>query len=111
MWGFEYNGPEDVEAGYVLDVAHSLDDLLVFYRKLDTVEPSFTIEPQVSKGKSLEELTSPIPREWISDTPGSAAFLKLKVAQNMTDYKDSLGGGGRNYLARSPERRKGRAVL
>lgn len=97
MWGFEYNGPEDVKAGYILDVAHNLDDLLVLYRKLDTVEPSFTIEPQAPKDKSSEDSTSPIPREWISDTPGSARFLNLKeVAQNMTDYKDSFGGGGRN---------------
>jgi hypothetical protein len=98
MYGFEYNGPEDVEAGNVFDVAHSLDDLLVLYRKKDTVEPSFTLEPEPDhKEEEKRSDDSIFRRGWISDTPGSAAFMKLKeVAQNMTEYKNSLGGGGRN---------------
>jgi hypothetical protein len=99
MHGFEYN-KDHIKAGIVYDVTNSLDDLLVIYRIKDRVEPSFMIDSQ-KKGKRddpnllVDENTSP--REWVSDTPGTAAYTKLRdTAKNMTDYKNHLGGAGRN---------------
>jgi len=98
IYGFEYNRPKDVEAGIVFDVANSLDDLLVLYCKKNTIALSFTIKGDVDKKENCDDLdTCALGREWISDVPSLAAFLKLReVGQTMTDYKKDLGGGGRN---------------
>jgi hypothetical protein len=101
MYGFEYNF-DDIEAGIVYDVANSLDDLLVLYRKKDTVEASFTIEGDLDKkekdeGADVRLDERFLSRNWVSDFPGSAAYMKLRdVGLNMTDYKKDLGGEGRN---------------
>ena len=55
MNGFEYN-EEDVSVGHVIDVGNTLDDLLVLYRKKDTVEASFTTEvSDEEEGKNPQE--------------------------------------------------------
>lgn len=72
---------QDKPAGIVFDVASSLDDLIVLYRKVGTVEPSFidpnVIEEELEKGekdlrKDLNRThSSPplvVPSSWQDDT-------------------------------------------
>jgi hypothetical protein len=97
----------------VFDVANSLDNLLVLYHNKNTIEPSFTIEGNADKKENCDNLdTCASSREWISDIPSLVAFLKLReVRQTMTDYKKSLGGGGRNIWQGRQKGWKRRAVL
>lgn len=92
MGGFEYN-EDDVLVGNITDVGNTLDDLLVLYRKKDTVEASFT--PEREKANTTE--TFSLERQWISDVPGSESYIKLlESAYNMMKFKNERGGGGRN---------------
>jgi hypothetical protein len=90
--GFEYN-EEDVVIGNVIDVGNTLDDLLVLYRKKNSVEASFT--PEGEKRNATQD--HKFQRQWVSDVPGSDLYKRiLTVVQNMTVYKNENGGGGRN---------------
>jgi len=92
MAGFEYN-EEDVVVGNITDVGNTLDDLLVLYRKKNTVQASFAMEGVT--GNATQEYD--LKRQWISDVPGSSSYTRLlEVAFNMTAYKNERGGGGRN---------------
>ena len=110
MYGYEYN-EMDVVIGNVSDVANSLDDLLVLYRKKDTVEASCTIEgvteeesekkgpEEEQKDKSLlqKRFSERSSGQWISDLPGSTSYKKLlNVTGEMLKHKNEKGGGGRN---------------
>jgi hypothetical protein len=110
MYGYEYN-EMDVVIGNVSDVANSLDDLLVLYRKKDTVEASFTVEGKMEGEKqktdteekrkdraSLENrLSKQSSRQWVSDVLGSVSYKKLlNVTGEMVKHKNEKGGGGRN---------------
>lgn len=118
MNGFEYNVPW-VEIGSFLDISLSLDDLLVLYRKKDSVKASFTIpqseqeelnreqeeerkfeeekKAEQEKKKAEEEKKLGRVRErsqstWVSDELGSSAFKQLlEVAERMEQYKDRIG--------------------
>jgi hypothetical protein len=126
MYGYEYN-EADVDAGMVIDVADSLDDLIVLYRKKGTLEASFTNEiseeekakgeawkaekekwekeqeeKEMKKHKEMEKELGPVARDlstkWESDVPDSATFKNLiKVVETMERTKNERGGGGRNY--------------
>ena len=98
MYGFEYNGP-DVEIGDFFDVSWSLDDLLVLYRKQNTVQASFIVDhppEDENKEKEKEERGMLLDRRntWISDALGSTSYKQLfEVADMMTKLKN---GGERN---------------
>jgi hypothetical protein len=104
MYGFEYNGP-DVEIGDFCDVSWSLDDLLVLYRKKDSVEASFIVDgpiKETDKAKRKEEPKMPINKRetnriWVSDELGSASYKQLfKVADTMARLKNGGDPRGRN---------------
>jgi len=106
MYGFEYNGP-DIEIGDFCDISGSLDDLLVLYRKKNTVEASFTVdappqEEQLKEDVEKEEPKVPIDRmqetgEWVSDELGSTAYKQLfHVADSMARLKNGGDPRGRN---------------
>jgi hypothetical protein len=105
MYGFEYNGP-DVNVGNITDVGNSLDDLLVLYRKKNTVEASFTIKKPEKKRQEGAETTMDNfqhrrglneTREWVSDDLASESYWKIQaVMANLTTFKNEHGGGGRN---------------
>jgi hypothetical protein len=107
LYGYEYDDPKDVEAGMIRDVANSLDDLLVLYRKQETVEAAFTIdrpapEPETAKHSTPAPVSSLLGRtakDWISNIPGSPPYQQiLNVTAEMQAFKMSKGGNGRNTL-------------
>ncbi|KAE8443995.1 hypothetical protein EG329_001124 [Mollisiaceae sp. DMI_Dod_QoI] len=118
MNGFDFP-PDDVLIGNFTDVAGTLDDLIVLYRKKNTVEANFTIEwdPEQEKkeeeervrkefDKALKDLDSraedtEASDKWVSDLPGSASYWRLlEVMEQMTKHKNRNGGGGRNTWQR-----------
>jgi hypothetical protein len=125
MYGYEYNGP-DIEIGDFCDISGSLDDLLVLYRKKESVEASFVVDgPTQEKGdeegKKVSEVAEggeektenedgakepevPINGRnrrksltWVSDELGSASYKQLlKVADGMARFKNGGDPRGRN---------------
>jgi len=104
MYGFEYNGP-DIEIGDFFDVAGSLDDLLVLYRKNDSTGASFVFDgPSQDSGnvkEKREQKKAIYGRQtsgtWASDEIGSASYKQLhEVADAMEKYKNEGGPNGRN---------------
>jgi len=89
MYGFEYNDPEDVEVGFVKDVAHTLDDLLVLYRKKGAAEASFTVDNSKAKTQQWSSQTGKV---WEPDVPGSPAYHQLlNVTEEMVEAKNAAG--------------------
>lgn len=111
MYGFEYNGP-DIKIGEFCDVSGSLDDLLVLYRKKDTIEASFTVDGPAPKTEAeTRQISENVEKEYpkmtinerrgnttrVSDTPGSSSFKQLfDVASAMVNYKNGGDPEGRN---------------
>jgi len=108
MYGFEYNGP-DIEIGNFADVAGSLDDLLVLYRKKSSAEASFDIDnpglnPQNTKRKEKAHLLfkeRSSDSTWISDELGSASYKQLSsVVDTLARLKISDSRGRNTWQAR-----------
>lgn len=107
----------EVEVGYIWDVASSLDDLIVLYRKEGTVEASFIdpnlVEEQFRKeneGKEGGEGGGKIKREenptstsskWKDDILGSPNFHKLwDTADHMQNSKSASSRGRNTWQSR-----------
>jgi len=98
LYGYEYNDPEDVEAGIVRDGRTSLDDLLVYTGKRKLSKQRFTIDkpaPRRRKERSpngrhqiLQRSLGRSEKDWISDTPGSSLYHSLlKVTERDANFQ------------------------
>jgi hypothetical protein len=106
MGGYEYN-EEDVIAGNMTDVRNTLDNLLVLYRKKNTVEASVT--PEGTKRNAAEHNPE---RQWTSDVPALDSYKRiLEVAQNMTIVKNKRRERWSKYVADRAGRWERRSVL
>lgn len=105
------------ESGHIFDVASSLDDLIVLYRKAGTAEPSFTdpniVEEELRKeAEGLESVSSDpdefLPRssssnvparalsDWTDDTIGSTLFHILRTTSEAMQTSKYSSDRGRN---------------
>ncbi|PBP24817.1 hypothetical protein BUE80_DR004340 [Diplocarpon rosae] len=121
MYGFEM-GNGDCQAGRILDVADSMDDLIYLYRTAG-IEPSFTFKGQAEEEEleaareeqaAVEEAATLAAQAvshakvqsreaekasvWVSDKANSTTFEKLRsIVQKMEQHKSHFGGAGRLY--------------
>lgn len=114
MNGYDFP-PGDVLIGNFSDVAGTLDDLIVLYRKKTTVQANYTMDwdpgqaRKEQEEKAVKDLdsraetaeTAETGEKWESDVPGSAAYKRLlAVMRQMDTHKNRNGGGGRNTWQR-----------
>jgi len=103
---------KDANPGYVFDVASSLDDLVVLYRKKGGVDASFK-DPNVEEVKDVKkseegmdvllllegktnEATDARPSKWEDDEIASERFEQLERTLDAMGHSKGAASGGRN---------------
>ncbi|PMD34995.1 hypothetical protein L207DRAFT_496987 [Hyaloscypha variabilis F] len=99
---------KDANAGYVYDVASSLDDLVVLYRKKGGVEASFT-DPNVEREEvkdvrksedgnlqAKKEVVKGGKEKWEDDEIASERFEQLERTLDAMGHSKGAASGGRN---------------